>query len=125
MTEDPLGALHEDKKAVLQDQRRKIEAEIVERRLIAADTTLAVEDELREVNTELLSAEPPSPQDPDLLRKERQQLEKEKRTLTLEEREEQRDTWSDVQQLKKEERGIEREMLENEQRRRRIHDLFP
>jgi len=123
-TKDVITELHSDKERVLKEQQRAIEQEIVERRLIAADTTLQVEDELREVNTEILNLEPPHMQAPDINRKERQVIEKEKRTLTKEEREEQRDTWSDVQQLKREEREIDRELLEQEQRQKRIQNLL-
>jgi hypothetical protein len=119
-----LDAVHEDKKAVLKSQRADIEKEIVERRLIAADTTLQVEDEVREVNSSILNLTPESPEYPDAHRRERHLLEREKRELTHEEREEQRETWKDVQQLKREEREIDREALQGEQRRKRVQDLL-
>src|ERR1051326_8839081 len=94
--EHALSAINESKTKVLAAQRKDIDGEIVERRLTASDTTLQVEDELREVNTELLNLAPAHENASDTTRKERIVLEKEKHELTKEEREEQRDTWKDV-----------------------------
>ncbi len=122
--DEVLSSMHDDKATVLKQQRRSIEKEIVERRLIAADTTLDIGSEITELKTELLNLQPPSEQDPDLTRKERHELAEETRELTREERDEQRDTWKDVQVLKREEREVERELLESQQRRRRVNDLL-
>lgn len=119
-----LDAVHSDQKRVLTSQRMEIEKEIVERRLIAADTTLQAEDEVRELNSTVLNLSPESPQHPDLHLRERGHLEKERRELTFEEREEQRATWKDVQQLKREEREIDRELTQAELRKKRVQDFL-
>jgi hypothetical protein len=116
--------LHDDKKRVLKGQLRSIEEEIVERRLIAADTSLQVHDEVHDLNNAILQLLPPHPHVPDVERKDRMVLEREKLDLTKEVREEQRDSWKDVQQLKREEREVENVLLGEEQRHRRTKEFL-
>src|SRR6266404_4426086 len=96
------GAIHEDKKKLFTDQLKDIDAEIVERQLIGADNTLSVNDELLELGSEIANRSPHSQNSPDLERKDRMNLQRDKRSLTRELREEQRDTWKDVQPLREE-----------------------
>ena len=122
--DDVLGALHGDKQKVLKGQLRSIEKEIVERRLIAADTSLAVNDEVCELGTEIANLRPANEQLPDVERKDRLVLEREKLDLTKELRVEQRDAWKAVQELKREEREVENELVGNEQRHKRTKELL-
>jgi hypothetical protein len=122
--DEVLGALHGDKQKVLKGQMKGIEQEIVERRLIAADTSLAVNDELMELGSEIANLRPAHEHDPDVARKDRMVLEREKLDLTKELRIEERDAWKDVQQLRREEREVEKELVGNEQRHRRTKELL-
>jgi len=100
-----LDGLHGDRKAVLSEQLRSIEEHVVERRLIASDTTLTVNDEMTQLTTELLNL-------PEHQHQERLVLSKEQRGLRRELRDEVRNTWKDVQALHREEREVERELLQ-------------
>ncbi len=100
-----LDALHGDRKAVLSSQLRSIEEQVVERRLIAADTTLVVHDEVHELTNELLNLQ-------DSQRLDRMQLSREQRGLQREVRDELRNAWKDVQALRQEERLVEKELLQ-------------
>lgn len=119
-----LGGMHEDKQRVLKKQVRSIEDEITERRLIAADNTLVVKDELRELGTEIANLRHHDENLPDVERKDRMVLEREQLDLSKELRLEVRDAWKDVQQLKREEREVEKELVGNEQRHKRTRDLL-
>ena len=119
-----LSAIQGDKEAVLKEQLGSIEEEIVERRLIGADTALAVEEEVTDINSKILNLSPAHENAPDVERKERMEVEKEKLELTRELRDEQRDSWKDVQNLKKEEREIEKELTDAEKRQKRMQELL-
>lgn len=121
---DLLGALHSDKKAVLKGQLTDIEKEIVERRLIAVDTSTAVNEEIGELRHEIINMRPAHAYVPDVERKDLVVLEREKLDLTKELREEQRDAWKDVQQLKEEERQVEKELVSEEQRHKQTKELL-
>jgi hypothetical protein len=123
MTEDPatdldgiLDALHGDRKAVLSSQLRSIEEEVVERRLIATDTTLVVHDEVHELTNELLNL-------PEGQRQERIMLAREQRGLRREVRDELRNAWKEVQALRQEERLVEKELLQAVKQHDRNKDL--
>jgi hypothetical protein len=122
--DDLLGALHGDKKRVLKGQLTDIEKEIVERRLIAADTSIAVNEEIGELRNEVVNLQPASEQMPDVARKDRLALERERSELTRELRLEQRDAWKDVQQLRREEREVEKELTVSEQQHKRVKELL-
>jgi hypothetical protein len=119
-----LDGVHADKEKVLKGQLRSIEREIVERRLIAADTSLQVHDEVSDLRNDIINLTPAHENTPDVARKDRMVLEQEERALTKEIREEQRDTFKDVQALKREERDVEKELLTEEQRHKRTKDLL-
>jgi hypothetical protein len=122
--DDLLGSLHADKKAVLKGQLRTIEKEIVERRLISADTSLSVGEEIGEVRNEIVRLEPAHENAPDVERKDRMVLEREKLELSKELREEIRDSWKDVQMLRREEREVAKELTTDEQRHRRTREML-
>jgi hypothetical protein len=119
-----LAGQHLDKKRLLKGQLRSIEEEIVERRLIASDTSLQVHDEVGVLDNTMANLRPAHENAPDVERKDRMILEREKLDLTKEIREEQRDSWKDVQQLKREEREVEKELVGEEQRHNRVKELL-
>jgi hypothetical protein len=119
-----LAGQHLDKKRLLKGQLRSIEEEIVERRLIAADTSLQVHDEVGVLDNTMASLRPAHENAPDVERKDRMILEREKLDLTKEIREEQRDSWKDVQNLKREEREVEKELVGENQRHRHMKELL-
>ena len=127
MTDDidiALDEAHADKKQLFKGQLRSIEQEIVERRLIAADTALQVHDEVGELDNTIANLRPAHENAPDIERRDRMVLEREKLDLTKELREEQRDSWKDVQHLKTEERTVEKELVGEEQRHKRTKELL-
>jgi hypothetical protein len=130
MTEKPneldvvIDALHGDKKAVLKDQVKTIEEEIGERRLIAADTSLVIKDELQELRNESLNLTHAEEGQGDRDRKDRLAVEKQRLDLSRELRGEQRDSWKDVQNLRREEREVEKELSTSEKEHRRARELL-
>jgi hypothetical protein len=74
MTDEPtdvdvaLQDLHTDKKRLLKGQLRSIEEEIVERRLIASDTSLQVYDEVGVLDNTMASLRPAHENAPDVER---------------------------------------------------------
>lgn len=119
-----VDALHGDKKAVLKDQVKSIEKEIAERRLIAVDNAVTIDEELSELKTEALNLTHAEEGVPDRDRKERLAVEKERLDLSRELREEQRDAWKDVQNLRREEREVEKELSTSEKEHRRARELL-
>ena len=130
MTEQPdelsavVDALHGDKKAVLKEQVKTIEEEIGERRLIAADTSLVIKDELQELRNESLNLTHTEEGLGDRDRKDRLAVEKQRLDLSRELREEQRDSWKDVQNLRREEREVVKELSTSEKEHRRARELL-
>jgi len=119
-----IDALHGDKKAVLKDQVKTIEEEIGERRLIAADTSLVINDELQELRNETLNLTHTEEGQGDRDRKDRLAVEKQRLDLSRELRGEQRDSWKDVQNLRREEREVEKELSTSEKEHRRARELL-
>jgi hypothetical protein len=119
-----IDALHGDKKAVLKDQVKTIEDEIGERRLIAADTSLVIKDELQELRNETLNLTHAEEGQGDRDRKDRLAVEKQRLDLSRELRGEQRDSWKDVQNLRREEREVEKELSTSEKEHRRARELL-
>jgi len=119
-----IDALHGDKKAVLKDQVKTIEEEIGERRLIAADTSLVIKDDLQELRNESLNLTHTEEGQGDRDRRDRLAVEKQRLDLSRELREEQRDSWKDVQNLRREEREVEKELSTSDKEHRRARDLL-
>jgi hypothetical protein len=119
-----IDALHGDKKAVLKDQVKTIEDEIGERRLIAADTSLVIKDELQELRNETLNLTHTEEGQGDRDRKDRLAVEKQRLDLSRELRGEQRDSWKDVQNLRREEREVEKELSTSDKEHRRARELL-
>lgn len=118
------AALTGDKRAVLKDQLQRLEREVVERLLIDVLTRAAVEGEVTDIRGEIIRLQPPDGQGDDpVARRDRLALEKERADLTKELRAEQRDCWRDVQELKREERQVEKELLTVHQRDKRLREF--
>ena len=72
----------------------------------------------------IMNLEPAHENAPDVERKDRIVLERARLDLTKEFREEERDAWKDIQQLRREEREVEKELTTDDQRHKRIKDLL-
>lgn len=125
-TEAVIAAVHGEKEDLLKLQHRAIEGEITERQDIHTTSVTAIADEKKEVRDEMLKLEPESEMvgDGGDRRKDRITLERDKLMLSKEERDENRACWTDKQNLKREEREVEKELLRNDQRRKRIDELM-
>jgi hypothetical protein len=116
-----LGALHQEKLVVLRGQLSGIAVEIGERERIAHHIGLSLDAELLTVGSTILNLT--RPESPDLYLKERVALEDQRRSLRKELRDEQRSAWQDVQELRREHRQIEQEVVQAGQRRTRLEEL--
>ena len=81
-------------------------------------------DEVGQLDNTMANLRPAHEHSPDVERKDRMVLEREKLDLTKELREEQRETWNDVQALKREERDVEKELMSEDQRHKRTKELL-
>jgi len=119
------AALTGDRQAVLKDQLRRIELEIVTRLAINLTTRHAIHELIAHVRADQLRIEAPHEgmgDDPMTLR-ERMGLQREFRALVRELSEEQRSCWHDTQALKAEARQVEKELLQLTQRDRRLGEF--
>lgn len=117
-----VAALHGDRAGVLKAQLTSIDAEIGERRLVAVDTTLVVHDELGRLRDEELNLT--NDQNPNEHLRERLALQQEELGLSRELREEQRDSWKDVQSLRQEQRLVEKELTVEDHHHKRTKELL-
>ena len=118
--DDLLGRLHEDRSSLLEDQLRAIEREIAHRRLIGAENTLRLWEDITHLNNQIINATPNHLQEPDLREKTRHALEHERRATQQELNEEIRQTWDAIQELKREQRQLIKELLQDRQRYERF-----
>lgn len=116
-----LGKMHEEKTAVLRSQLSGIAVEVGERNAIASKIKGSLETELLAIGSTILNLT--RPESPDLYLRERVQLDEQRRALTRELRAEERDAWRDVQELRREHRLIEQEIVQALQRRERLEEL--
>jgi hypothetical protein len=125
-TEAVIAAVHGEKEELLKLQHSGIEAEITERGDIHTANMESIAEEKKEVRDEMLKLEPENEMvgDGGDRRKDRITLERDKLMLSKEERDENRACWADQQNLKREEREVEKELLRNDQRRKRIDELL-
>ncbi len=125
-TEAVIAAVHGEKEELLKLQHRAIEGEITERHDIHTTNVDSIAEEKKEVRDEMLKLEPENEMigDGGDKRKDRIALERDKLMLSKEERDENRASWTDQQNLKREEREVEKELLRNDQRRKRIDELM-
>lgn len=120
------AALHGDKEIVLAQQHLSIEQQIAERERLDKENLLKVVEDLAAVHNEVLSLTPDEGQaraGPEQ-RRDMIALVKEEIGLSKEMRAETRDTWKDIQQLKTEERIVEKELTQVEQRKKRYDELL-
>jgi hypothetical protein len=92
--------------------------------LIAADTSLVIKDELQELRNESLNLTHTEEGLGDRDRKDRLFVEKQRLDLSRELRGEQRDSWKDVQNLRREEREVEKELSTSDKEHRRARELL-
>lgn len=119
------AALTGDRQAVLKDQLRRIDGEIITRLAINLTTRHAIHELLAHVRADQLRIEPAHeglPENATTLR-ERLGLQREFRQLVRELSEEQRACWNDTQALKAEARLLEKELLQLKQRDRRLGEF--
>jgi len=118
------AALSGDKRAVLQEQMKSIGREKLERFVIEVLTNKDIAEQVSELRNELLRMQPPdgAREDPQE-RRDRLVVEKEMLDLKREGRDETRSTWRDVQNLEREKREVEKELLITGQRDKRLHDF--
>jgi hypothetical protein len=118
------AALSGDKRAVLHAQLKSIQREELERLLIEIFSRTNIEEEISDIRNEVVRLQPQAdgsdnPQE----RRDRIVLKKEVLDLTKEVREERRSTWRDVQNLEREKREVEKDLLTTAQRDKRINDF--
>jgi hypothetical protein len=125
-TEAVIAAVYGEKEELLKLQHRAIEGEITERADIHTTNMDSIAEEKKEVRDEMLKLEPENEMigDGGDKRRDRITLERDKLMLSKEERDENRASWTDQQNLKREEREVEKELLRNDQRRKRIDELM-
>lgn len=104
--DDLLGSLHADKLASLDERLAAIELEINRRRLVSAETTVRLFEQLQLLNEEILRLRPEGEHAIDLHHQQRAPLEREHRELERELNDEVRDRWRDEQQLRREQREL-------------------
>jgi hypothetical protein len=121
-----IAALSGEKETVLKLQHHRIDEEITERREIDRENLADIAEEKKEVRAEMLKLEPENEMvgDGGDKRKDRITLERDKLTLSKEEREEKRACWADTQNLKREDREVEKALVQQDQRRKRIDELM-
>jgi hypothetical protein len=116
------AALTGDRQAVLKDQLRRIDLELIGRLAVNLTTRHAIHELIAHVRADQLRIEAPHEgvaDDPMTLR-ERMGLQREFRALVRELSEEQRSCWHDTQALKAEARLLEKELMQLHQRDRRL-----
>lgn len=104
--DDLLGSLHDDKVQTLDERLRAIELELNRRRLVSAEHTTRLFEQLQVLNEEILRLQPESDYGADPHHQRRAPLEREHRELERELTEELRDRWRDEQQLRREQREL-------------------
>jgi hypothetical protein len=116
-----LDAMHAEKSSVLRGQLAGIAVEIGERERISKFITTSLETESLDLGSIILNLT--RPEVPDLYLKERIALSEHRRSLHKELREEHIGHWRDIQELRREHRQIEQELVQAGQRRQRLEDL--
>lgn len=119
------AALSGDKKAVLKEQLRLIDREILERLMIELLTRDGIEHDVADIRNEIIQLQPDHDGNPDdpVKRRDRLALRKEELDLTKELREEREGCWRDVKDLKREERDVQKELTTIEKRDKRLSDF--
>jgi len=113
---DLLGVMHHDKVGRLREQLARVRREINTRRLVSAEHTINLYDEITQLTSEILLLQPEHQHAPDNQRLMREALERERRVLEKELTEEVRERWRDVQDLRREERELQDALCEEDRR---------
>lgn len=121
-----IAALTGEKETVLKLQHQRIDEEIAERKEIDRENLGEIAAERDEVRAKILRLEPENEMSADGgdVRKDRMALERDKIMLGKEERDEKRACWVDTQPLKREDREVEKALLQQDQRKKRINELI-
>jgi hypothetical protein len=114
--DDLLHGLHRDRTLTIEEQLRSIEREIATRRLVSAEHTARLFEQIADLNVEINRLLPEHENAIDPHKVIRQGLERERRTLEREITAELRNRWRDLADLKREERQLQREHHEESQR---------
>ncbi len=120
------AAMSGDRQTVLKDQLERIDREITQRLAINITTRHAVHELIMELGNDIIALEPPHDGAPDDLgaRHERLLLKRELRELTIRLVDEQRACWNDKQTLQTEARLVEKELLTQRLRDKRLTDYL-
>lgn len=120
------AAMSGDRQTVLKDQLERIDREITQRLAINITTRHAVHELIMELRNDIISLDPPHEGAPDDIgaRHERLVLKRELRALTVRLMDEQRACWTDKQTLHTEARLVEKELLTQRLRDRRLTDYL-
>jgi len=125
VTDDDLGAvveaMYDDKKIVLRSQLTGIAVELAERQRISSAISRSLHDESLDLGSTI--ANMTRLDAPDLYLKERVTMEEQRRSLTRELRGEQLNAWRDLQELRREQRSIEQELVQAVQRNKRLEEM--
>ena len=114
--DDLLHNLHEGRQLSVEEQLHAIEREITMRRLASGERTVLLFEQIRELHEQILSLQPENPFAADTQRLIREPLQRERRMLERDLRDEIKERWRDMQELKREQRTLLREQLEHVQR---------
>lgn len=117
--DDLLGILHRDRTSVLEEQLRAIETEIAHRRLLGAENTVRLWEEITNLNNQILNAMP-NKGEIDFRERTRHQLEQERRAAHKDLNDELTKTWQAIQELKREQRQLFAELWRDRQRYERF-----
>ena len=125
MTGDDLGALLEllqqDKTLVLRSQLTSISVEIGDRKQISNDIARSINDEVLNLSNTILNLTRHDHADAYL--KERVTLQEQRSALAKELRAEERESWKDCQELRKEQRLLELDIVQTGQRKQRLEGV--
>jgi hypothetical protein len=122
--DDLLGQLHKERLSTIETQLRTIEVELAQRHVLSVMTTVTLFDQVREVNQQILRLLPEHPGAPDPNRKDRVELERDKRLLEQEIDSELQDRWKDMTELRREARVLIREHEEEVHRYGRMNSDY-
>src|ERR1051325_2573310 len=120
------AALSGDKRAVLKDQLRRIDTQIIERLAVNITTREALHEQLTDLRRDILTLEPlhHGLQDDPVIRRDRFVLKRDYRKAVGDLSEEQRNCWRDTQALKTEARQVEKDLLGLHLRDTRLRDFL-
>ena len=112
--------LHDDTRLRIDDRLTAIELELMRRRLLSAEKTTILFEQLRELSEEILRLQPEGEHTADPHASRRGLLERERRALERDMLDEVRERWRDMQELRREHRNLLAERGATNDRYRRL-----